>query len=180
MPCPSCGDINENGVTGSSPYCGVILLKSIVFPSTRAGVPVLNRRNSNPSSCSESASGFAFSRPCGPPYQLHSPMMIRLFRYTPQQSIAARHSILSPVVVSTAVTRPFSTTMREASACLNVSLSCRSIALRMRSRYASLSACARSECTAGPFPVLSMRFCMKVSSIARPISPPSASNSRTR
>ena len=50
----------------------------------------------------------------------------------------------------------------------------------MRRRYCSLSACARRECTAGPLPVLSMRDWMKVSSMALPISPPSASTSRTR
>ena len=50
----------------------------------------------------------------------------------------------------------------------------------MRLWYCFLSACARSECTAGPLPVLSMRDCRKVSSMARPISPPRASISRTK
>jgi hypothetical protein len=43
-----------------------------------------------------------------------------------------------------------------------------------------LSAWARSACTAGPLPVFSIRIWMKVRSIQRPISPPSASISRTR
>ena len=133
-----------------------------------------------PRSIRFSVSAFAASRPWGPPFQLHSPMMMRDFRYTPVHTMAARQPTSEPVVVSTPVTRPFSTKICLISAWRRSSLSQSSTARRMRSWYAFLSAWARSECTAGPLPVLSMRLWMNTSSMARPISPPSASSSRTR
>ena len=72
--------MNENGTTGSSPYWGSILEKSIVRPSTRAGVPVLNRRMEKPRSIRLFVSALAARRPCGPPFHAHSPMMMRLFK----------------------------------------------------------------------------------------------------
>lgn len=41
---------NENGVGCSSPLCFASLEKSIVFPSSRAGVPVWSRPSLNPAS----------------------------------------------------------------------------------------------------------------------------------
>ena len=107
--------MNENGTTGSSPYCGSILEKSIVRPSTRAGVPVLKRRTEKPRSTSDCVSFVAQVNPCGPPCQSQSPMMMRLFRYTPQASTIARQAMTAPVVVSRPVTWPFSVSMRAAS-----------------------------------------------------------------
>ena len=72
--------MKEKGTTGSSPAWGAILEKSMVRPSSRAGVPVLNRRSSKPSSFSESGRAVAFIRPWGPPCTLHSPVMMRLLR----------------------------------------------------------------------------------------------------
>ena len=108
--------MNENGVTGSSPYWGSIFEKSMVRPSRRAGVPVLNRRMGKPRSIRLFVSALAAISPCGPPFHEHSPMIIRLFRYTPQATTTARQATNEPVVVCTPVTRPFSTTMRSTSA----------------------------------------------------------------
>ena len=46
--------------------------------------------------------------------------------------------------------------------------------------YACLSDWQRSDCTAAPLPTFSMRICSAVLSAFMPISPPSASISRTR
>ena len=50
----------------------------------------------------------------------------------------------------------------------------------MTSWYRRRSAWARREWTAGPLPRLSILYWMQALSAARPISPPSASTSRTR
>ena len=84
--------MNENGVITSSPGWGSILEKSIVRTSTRAGVPVLNRLRQNPSSVSAPDSGPAGKSPCGPACHVASPMIMRLLRYTPVHSTAARQS----------------------------------------------------------------------------------------
>ena len=118
---------------GSSPSWGVIFEKSMVRPSSRAGVPVLKRRMSKPRSIRFWVSALAAISPWGPPFQLHSPMMMRLFRYTPQQAITARQATRPPVVVSMPVTCPFSTTMRRTSAWRRVRFSQSSTAWRMRS-----------------------------------------------
>ena len=55
-----------------------------------------------------------------------------------------------------------------------------STAASAASRYRSRSACARGPCTAGPFRRLSIRKWMPARSISPPISPSSASTSRTR
>ena len=140
----------------------------------------MKRRMSKPRSARFWVSGPAAMRPCGPPFQEHSPMIMRLLRYTPEQTTTARHAMRAPVVVTTPLTRPPSVSISRASACLKCRCSQLSTALRMRSWYAFLSAWARSECTAGPLAVLSMRDCMNTSSAASPISPPSASSSLTR
>ena len=118
---------------GSSPSWGVILEKSMVLPSSRAGVPVLKRRMEKPRSMRFWVRALAAIRPWGPPFQLHSPMMMRLFRYTPQQATTARQATRPPVVVSTPVTRPFSTTMRRTSAWRSTRFSQSSTAFLIRS-----------------------------------------------
>ena len=118
---------------GSSPSCGVILSKSMVLPSSRAGVPVLKRRMEKPRSIRLCVSALAASSPCGPPFQPHSPMMMRLFKYTPQQATTARQATRPPVVVSTPVTRPCSTVTRRTSACRTSRFGQSSTAPRIRS-----------------------------------------------
>ena len=51
---------------------------------------------------------------------------------------------------------------------------------RILARYCFLSACARGDQTAGPRLVLSKRNWMPTASITSPITPPSASISRTK
>jgi len=126
--------MNENGRIGSSPGCGSIFEKSTVRPSSRAGVPVLNRRSSKPRSRRFSVSGPAGTRPCGPPIHEHSPMMMRLFRYTPAQTIAARQEISAPVVVLTPDTRPFAVRISAISACRSSRFSHASTASRILRR----------------------------------------------
>ena len=59
-------------------------------------------------------------------------MMMRLSRYTPPQTTTARQGTLAPVVVRTAVTRPFSVSISQTSACRSTRLSSPSSARRMR------------------------------------------------
>ena len=106
---------------GESPSCGVIFEKSTVRTSTRAGVPVLKRRMEKPLSSSDCVRPVAAMSPCGPPSHEHWPMMMRLFRYTPVHSTAARQPILEPVAVSTPRISPFSTISRRTSPCRSVS-----------------------------------------------------------
>ena len=58
---------NENGVTGSSPFCTSSSEKSMEERKTRAGVPVLKRRSAMPSFFSAPASSVAGNMPSGPP-----------------------------------------------------------------------------------------------------------------
>ena len=74
----------------------------------------------------------------------------------------------------------FSTNISATSPCLITKLSVFSRTCLMELLYSFLSACARSECTAGPLDILSILDCINVRSIFFPISPPSASISRTR
>ena len=90
----------------ASPGCGSISSKSIEAASTRGGVPVLKRRSEMPSFCSAPARCAEESSPCGPPIQLHSPMMMRLSMYTPEQMTTARQVMCAPVVVSRPQMRP--------------------------------------------------------------------------
>ena len=92
----------------SSPGCGSISSKSMEDSSTRGGVPVLKRRSSMFSARSAFARCDEESSPCGPPIQLHSPMMMRLSIYTPEQTTTARQATDAPVVVSMPQTAPFS------------------------------------------------------------------------
>ena len=92
----------------SSPGCGSISLKSMEDSSTRGGVPVLKRRREMPSSRNAPARWEEESNPCGPPIQLHSPMMMRLSMYTPEQTTTARQAMAAPVVVSRPEIAPFS------------------------------------------------------------------------
>ncbi len=59
-------------------------------------------------------------------------MMMRLSRYTPPHTTAARHRMRAPVVVVTAVTRPCSASMPQISACRRARFSASSSARRIR------------------------------------------------
>ena len=75
---------------------------------------------------------------------------------------------------------PCSTLMSVTNASRTARPSCLSSVFRISVAYRPLSAWALRACTAGPLPVLSIRICMKVLSMLRPISPPRASTSRAR
>ena len=65
---------------GWSPSWRCSLLRSTVRMSTRAGVPVLKRRSSKPSSARLALSPLAGNSPEGPWSSMVSPMMIRDLR----------------------------------------------------------------------------------------------------
>ena len=146
----------------------------------RGGVPVLNRCSRSPKPRSDSVSGLAAAMPSGPDSRVYSPMITRPPRNVPDAMTAALTGWRAPIAVTTAETAPFSTSTDTISSCMRNRFSCRSSVCFIYSLYLMRSACARSECTAGPLPRLSMRYWMQAASAARAISPPSASISRTR
>ena len=81
-----------------------------------------------------------------------------------------------------AARRRFSSESRTSmtSACLMKSPGCDSSTWRIFTRYCCLSHCARGDQTAGPREVLSRRNWMPTASATSPMTPPSASTSRTR
>ena len=74
----------------------------------------------------------------------------------------------------------FSHSNSQTSACFMVRCSCSSSTFLMEREYSALSAWARREWTAGPFDTFNIFDWIKVLSIFFPISPPRASNSRTK
>ena len=68
----------------------------MVRPSTRAGVPVLNRRTVKPRSIRFCVSAVAGAKPLGPALCFHSPAMTAPFKYTPVASTAALAGMISP------------------------------------------------------------------------------------
>ena len=86
----------------------------------------------------------------------------------------------APVRSTTALTCPFSQRISVTSACRSVRFSCRSSVCFITCWYSRRSACARSDHTAGPLALFSIRYWMQARSAARAISPPRASSSRTR
>jgi len=98
----------------------------------------------------------------------------------PVAKITARASKTAPKRVST-FQRPSSPrVMATTSACFSKRFGWRSNFRFIILLYSRRSICILREWTAGPFPRLSIRLCKKHSSVVRPISPPSASISRTR
>ena len=170
----------EKGSGSGSPSWSCILEKSTLRAFIRGGVPVLKRRRESPSSRSRSASGPEGASPSGPESRMTSPTMVRPLRKVPVATMAARQRQTAPVCVVTETTRPSSTPMSTTSAWMSRSRSCRSSVRFMTSWYLRLSACARSECTAGPLPRFSIRYWIQAASAALAISPPRASSSRTR
>ncbi len=68
----------------------------MVRPSTRAGVPVLNRRTVKPRSIRFLVSSVAGAKPLGPELWRNSPAMTAPLRYTPVVSTTAFAPITSP------------------------------------------------------------------------------------
>ena len=163
-----------------SPSCNSRPAKSIERRWIRGGVPVLKRCNRKPSARSDSVNGFAAAMPSGPLSRAYSPMIIRPPRNVPDAMITAFAGWRAPIAVTTADTAPFSVSTETTSSCISCKPSCCSSACFIYVRYLTRSACARSECTAGPLPRLSMRYWIQAASAARAISPPNASISRTK
>ena len=147
--------------------------------STLAGVPVLKRLKGSPNRSSDSQSAFAGNIPSGPLSKFTSPTYILPFRYVPVAMTTAPTSYSAPSLVMQCHLSPTGITS-VISACLRQRFCCSSKACFIYDAYALRSICARKECTAGPLPRLSMRFCIVFLSAAFAISPPSASISRTR
>ena len=151
----------------------------------RGGVPVLKRPMISPRARSASEMPSAGASPLRPPACVLSPITSRPLMKVPVVRMTVRAAMVQPRDVTTPVTRNCpspsrSDSSRSTVSCFRSRLGCVSSAYFIASRYACLSHCARSAWTAGPFPVLSRRIWMKVRSVFFPISPPSASISRTR
>ena len=147
---------------------------------TRGGVPVLKRRRVRPRERRLSASPTLGCIPSGPEGMTLSPVMTVLSRYVPVAMTTAFAAYSAPNWVRTPVTALFSVRTATICACFSSRFSCNSSVCFMYFWYSRRSACARREWTAGPLPLFSIRYWMQQWSAATPISPPRASNSRTR
>ena len=72
--------LNEKVYSSLSPSSTDVLVKSIVFLSTRCGVPVFNLNIVKPYSFNLSESEFDLLSPCGPPGVLFDPVNISAFK----------------------------------------------------------------------------------------------------
>src|SRR5579872_1828040 len=145
----------------------------------RGGVPVLSRRNGKPSAARLPDNPIAGASPNRPSAFTSSPRKVLPPRNVPVARTTARPRSILPSEVRTPATAPNSVTMLSTIAGTIVRFGCRSRCSRARRAYEGLSACARSARTAAPLLSLSQRTCSEVASIKTPISPPSASISRT-
>ena len=170
----------ENGSAVSSPGCTSILEKSMLRRLTRGGVPVLKRRRCSPRARKLSASPTLGCIPSGPEGMTLWPVMTVLSKYVPVAITTAFAPYSAPSWVRTPVTAPSAVRISTICACFSSRFSCNSSVCFIYCRYFTRSAWARREWTAGPLPRLSIRYWMQAWSAAAPISPPSASSSRTR
>ena len=118
--------------------------------------------------------------PLRPAVNRFSPMWIRPLRNVPVVRTTTPDATRRPSRSSIPATRPATKRTSVTSACLIKRFGVRSRIRRMTYRYPALSAWARGDHTAGPRLVLSSRNCIPASSAATPMTPPSASISRTR
>ena len=114
-----------------------------------------------------------------PPGTLRLPTCISPLRNVPAVITTALARNVTPHTVSTPTASPFSTSSSQASSCQMSRPSMRSRRERHSQINLPRSHCALGLHTAGPLPRLSIRNCMDVASVTRPISPPKASISRT-
>ena len=110
----------------------------------------------------------------------NSPVIILPFRYVPVHKMIVFAWYTSPSSDTMPFTTPSSMSNSLTMICFTLRFSVFSKTSFIRRWYATLSDWARKECTAGPFPVLSMRIWIAVASALMPISPPNASSSHTR
>ena len=145
----------------------------------RTGVPVFMRAAVMPwrvmLSVSRSTAGSAMR----PPGSCLRPMCSRPLRKVPAVSTTLFARSSTPHTVLTPTARPCSTMSSSAWSCQMSRRSVRSSTERHCQMNLPRSHWARGLHTAGPFERLSMRNCMAVASVTRPICPPSASISLT-
>ena len=197
----------ENGRGRSSPGCRSRRSSSRSRRRMRGGVPVFIRPTLSPSSRRLPVSAVAAASPRRPPASREAPTNIIPPRKVPVERttvrvvIAPRPRSSSPTTRLAGVrtepsvqaapaprsrsigdlARPDGSVRTPTTSPSRTSrFSCSRTTRVMTRLYRSRSACARGPQTAGPLPVLSIRYCTPASSIARPICPPSASISRTR
>ncbi len=174
--------MNEKHPLSASPSCRAISSGSSERNLTRAGVPVLSRPTLKPLRLSASPRPLAGRSPSLPPSPCHSPMKRRASMNVPVVSTTTREPMREPRSVTTPSTRrPAASVTRSTTVSMKTeSPDCDSTAFRARAAYRALSAWARGACTAGPRERLSTRYWSMLWSMRSPISPPSASTSRTR
>src|SRR5579872_4997671 len=154
-------------------------LASTVVLSIRGGVPVLSRPSGKPSVARLAESPIAGASPKRPSALTSSPRNVLPPRNVPVASTTARASSVPPSASRTPRISSPSATSPSTIAGTIVRFACPERRSRAARAYAGLSACARNARTAAPLLSLSQRACTEVASINSPISPPSASISRT-
>ena len=145
----------------------------------RTGVPVFIRCEVMPCRVMLSVKCSTAGSAHRPPGTCLRPTCISPLRNVPAVMITALARNVTPHTVSTPTASSFSTRSSHASSCQMSNPSTRSRRVRHSQMNLPRSHCARGLHTAGPLPRLSIRNCIEVASVTRPISPPSASISRT-
>ncbi len=170
----------ENGLGISSPPCSSITEKSIDELSILAQVPVFRRSSVSPHSFSDALKPFEVCSPKRPPSCLISPMWISPFKNVPDVMITFFAKYVFKRFVFTPLISPSSTISSSANSWIRSKfLVLRTLFLAI-TLYLSISIWARLPRTAGPFVWLRIRNWIPASSVISPISPPSASSSRTK
>ena len=151
----------------------------MVRPSRRGGVPVFKRPSGSPRPSILLAKFMQAFSPARPPDLASSPILITPRRNVPVVSTTERERILVPSATSTPHAMPRSTRMSATSPSTTVNLGVAAISACIACRYSMRSIWALGPCTAGPFDLFSNRNWMPALSAMRPITPSSASISRT-
>src|SRR6185312_10846571 len=175
-------DVSVLNTSGSaSPGSGARPSQSMVRRSSRGGVPVLRRPSGRARRSRVRARLMEGASPTRPARVWRSPICTTPRKKVPVVRTAAAQRIRVPSAAITAERRPSSPISRSSTdAARRVKPSVSSSKHRTARRYNARSACARGPRTAGPLLRLSSLKWIPALSAARPISPSSASISRTR
>ena len=152
----------------------------MVLPFSRAGVPVFKRPTLSPRDFKYGVIPLQAASPTRPPGVASWPTNITPFRKVPvvRTTAAARNSVPSASVTPFTLPLPVNNPSTAASMSVRLSWFCNVSSIYFL--YKSRSAWARGPRTAGPFEAFNIRNCMPDLSMTRPISPSSASISRTK
>ena len=169
----------ENFCGSGSPFCISSLLKSIVLPSIRGGVPVFILSDCKPRSESCLLKPSTGGSPIRPPGVAFHPINIFPFKKVPLVRITVLAYILFLKSVSTPQTAVSSKSKAATLSCHISKFGVCSSTLRQVAENSILSHWALGLHIAGPLDLLSILNCMVLRSVTCAIAPPSASISLT-